>query len=125
LAAGMSGSSTHHWASLRSDGYGRRGMAHSKRNRLWSDHAPSLPPFSDRLLGNSTFYGDMSVWGGVAVILATLSAVDWARRRGHTIDRYPALQRATSLVFRLGRLALAVITGITLVAILMRLFGLS
>jgi hypothetical protein len=76
-------------------------------------------------VGSTSFYGDMSVWGGVALILAALSAVDWARRRGFSLNRYPVARRATKLVLRVGRIAIAVILGMALVALLFRIVGFS
>jgi hypothetical protein len=75
-------------------------------------------------LGATTFYGDMNVWGGVAIISAVLCAVDWARRTGHTPARYPALQAAQSRAARIGWRVLAVIAGLVEAALLIQLIDL-
>jgi len=67
-------------------------------------------------LGSTTFYGDMSVWGGVALILAALCAVDWTRRGG--LARYPSLQVTQKRAARIGSQLLPLIAGLIVVAVL-------
>jgi hypothetical protein len=73
-------------------------------------------------LGATTFYGDMNVWGGIAVILVALCVVDWARRDG--LARYPSLRRVQSRATTTTRRAVAAIVGIVIAAVLAKLVGL-